>query len=49
MAPMLVAGGRAASQPPEYQAALRVQQRVDLERSFEYARKVLDAGVRWRA
>jgi sugar phosphate isomerase/epimerase len=48
MAPMLIAGGRAASQPPEYQAALRVQQRIDLERSFEYARKVLDVGTRWR-
>ncbi len=35
--------------PPEaYVAALREQQRVDLERSFEYAKKSLDAGVRWR-
>ncbi len=48
MAPMLIAGGRGGSQPPEYQAAIRVQQRVDLERSFEYARKVLDVGIRWR-
>lgn len=48
MAPMLIAGDRGASQPPEYQAALRVQQRVDLERSFEYARRVLDVGIRWR-
>ncbi len=48
MAPMLIAGGPGGSQPPEYQAALRVQQRVDLERSFEYARKVLDVGIRWR-
>jgi sugar phosphate isomerase/epimerase len=47
MAPMLIAGGR--GQPPEYQAALTAQQRVDLERSFEYARKVLDVGIRWRA
>jgi len=46
MAPMLIAGG--GSQPAEYQAALRAQQRVDLERSFEYARKVLDVGIRWR-
>jgi hypothetical protein len=46
MAPMLIAGG--GNQPAEYQAALRVQERVDLERSFEYARKVLDVGVRWR-
>jgi len=48
MAPMLIAGGRGGSQPPEYQAALRVQQRVDLERSLEYAREVLDVGIRWR-
>ena len=48
MAPMLIAGGRGGSQPPEYQAALKAQQRVDLERSFEYARKVLDVGIRWR-
>jgi sugar phosphate isomerase/epimerase len=35
--------------PAEYDAALREQQRVDLEKGFEYARKVLDVGVRWRA
>jgi sugar phosphate isomerase/epimerase len=28
--------------------ALRVQQRVDLERSFAYARKTLNVGVNWR-
>jgi len=33
---------------PEYVNALREQQRRDLERGFEYARKVLDVGVRWR-
>jgi sugar phosphate isomerase/epimerase len=48
MAPMLIAGGSGGSQPPEYQAALRAQQRVDLERSFNYARKVMDVGIRWR-
>jgi sugar phosphate isomerase/epimerase len=38
-----------AKQPPdEFKAALREQQRVDLERSLEYAKKVLDVGVRWR-
>jgi 3-oxoisoapionate decarboxylase len=36
-------------QPPEYTAALREQQRVDLEKGFEYARKVLDVGIRWRS
>jgi sugar phosphate isomerase/epimerase len=34
---------------PEMAAALREQQRVDLERGFEYARKTLGIGVRWRA
>jgi sugar phosphate isomerase/epimerase len=29
--------------------ALKEQQRVDLERSFEYAKKKLDVGVAWRA
>lgn len=31
-----------------FAAALREQQRVDLERGLEYAKKVLDVGVRWR-
>ncbi len=34
---------------PEFKAALREQQRVDLERSFEYAKKTLNVGVRWRS
>ncbi|MEY2394993.1 MAG: hypothetical protein QOF94_1338 [Acidobacteriaceae bacterium] len=34
---------------PEFSAALREQQRVDLERSFEYAKKTLNVGVRWRS
>ena len=33
---------------PEFQAALREQQRLDLERSFEFAKTKLGAGVRWR-
>ena len=37
------------AQPPEYEAALREQQRRDLERGFEYAKKTLGVGVRWRA
>ena len=28
--------------------ALKEQQRIDLERSFEYARKKLDVGINWR-
>jgi hypothetical protein len=47
LAPMLI-GGRGQNQPPEYRAALVAQQRVDLERSLEYARKALDVGIRWR-
>lgn len=35
--------------PAEYEAALREQQRRDLERGFEYAKKILNIGVRWRA
>ena len=38
-----------ASRPPaEFEAALREQQRMDLERSLEYAKKSLGLGVRWR-
>jgi sugar phosphate isomerase/epimerase len=39
----------AGKQPPEYEAALREQQRRDLERGFEYAKKSLGLGVRWKA
>lgn len=39
----------AGKQPPEYEAALREQQRRDLERGFEYAKKTLGIGIRWRA
>jgi sugar phosphate isomerase/epimerase len=35
--------------PEEYRAALVLQERRDLERSLEYARKTLDIGVRWRS
>jgi sugar phosphate isomerase/epimerase len=36
---MMIAGP--GKQPPEYEAAVREQQRVDLERSIEFAKKVL--------
>ena len=36
-------------QPPEYRAALKEQQHVDLERSVEYAKKTLGLGIRWRS
>ncbi len=35
--------------PAEIQAALKEQQRRDLERSIDYARKELGAGVNWRS
>jgi 3-oxoisoapionate decarboxylase len=44
---MVVEDG-AAEPVPEFKGALREQQRVDLERSLEYAKKSLGAGVRWR-
>ena len=39
----------AGKQPPEYEAALRKQQRVDLERGFTYAKKTLGVGIRWKS
>jgi len=45
---MVVEDG-ATAPPPEYSAALREQQRVDLERSLEYAKKSLGVGVRWKS
>ena len=35
--------------PPAMTEALKEQQRFDLERSFEYARKKLNVGINWRA
>jgi sugar phosphate isomerase/epimerase len=35
--------------PPAIEAALTEQQRSDLERSLEYAKKVLGAGIRWKS
>ncbi len=39
--------GRATPEP--FVAAIQFQQREHMERSVEYAKKVLDLGVRWRA
>jgi len=47
MVPMIIADVP-GQRPPEYAAALKVQQRRDLERSLEYCRKSLDVGSRWR-
>ncbi len=44
MGAMVVAGQ--SPSPPEYEAALRQQQRIDLERSFDYAATVLKLGIR---
>lgn len=45
----MMIGGRGGQLPPAYQAALKEQERVDMERSLEYCKKSLDLGVRWRA
>ena len=45
--PMVIAGWGAKS--PVVAAAFQEQQRTDLERSLEYAKKTLDVGVRWRS
>ena len=42
-------GVRGGKQPPVIEAALKEQQRSDLERSLEYAKKVLGVGVRWKS
>ena len=38
----------AGKRPAVMDEALKEQQRIDLERSFEYARKKLNVGVAWR-
>jgi sugar phosphate isomerase/epimerase len=48
MEPMLIADV-AGPRPPEYDAALKEQQKRDLEKGLEYAKKVLDAGVCWKS
>jgi len=44
---MLIAGR--GDRPAAYEAALKEQQRYDLERSLEYAKKELGLGIRWKA
>jgi sugar phosphate isomerase/epimerase len=46
MGPMVIGGS--GKQPPAIEAALKEQQRTDLERSLEYAKTALGVGVRWR-
>jgi hypothetical protein len=38
----------AGKKPAVMDEALKEQQRIDLERSFEYAKKTLNVGVAWR-
>lgn len=45
---MIIADVEGGQFPPEYKAALQAQQRYDLEKSLEHAKKVLGVGVRWR-
>jgi len=40
--------GQWSDNAPALEAALKEQQRVDLERSLEYAKKKLGLGIRWR-
>ncbi|PYT25152.1 MAG: sugar phosphate isomerase/epimerase [Acidobacteria bacterium] len=47
MGSMVIGGG--GKQPPVIEAALKEQQRADLERSLEYAKKVLRVGLRWKS
>ncbi len=44
--PMMIGG--AGPQPPEFKAALKLQQKADLERSLDYAKHTLGLGIRWR-
>jgi sugar phosphate isomerase/epimerase len=44
MGSMMIGGP--GTRPPEYQAAIREQQRLDLERSFTYAKNVLKIGLK---
>ncbi len=41
--------GQWSDNSPALEAALKEQQRIDLERSLEYAKKKLGLGIRWRA
>jgi hypothetical protein len=45
---MVIEDAAGVKRTPEIDAALREQQRIDLERSFEHARKKMNVGVNWR-
>ena len=46
--PMVIEDLPGRKPPEEFVAAIQYQQREHMERSVEYAKKVLDLGVRWR-
>ena len=48
MGVMVIEDAADAKKLPEFQAALKEQQRVDLGRSLDYTRQSLGVGVRWR-
>ncbi|HWC95194.1 MAG TPA: TIM barrel protein [Candidatus Sulfopaludibacter sp.] len=48
MGPMVIEDVTGLKVPPVMTEALKEQQRIDLIRSFEYARKTLDVGINWR-
>jgi sugar phosphate isomerase/epimerase len=49
MGAMVVEDIRGQNPAPIMAEALKEQQRIDLERSFEYARKKLNVGINWRS
>lgn len=49
MGTMVVEDLRSGKVDPVMAEALKLQQRVDLERGFEYARKKMNVGINWRA
>lgn len=49
MGPMVIEDVAGLKRPPVMTEALKEQQRLDLERSLEYARKTLGVGINWRA
>jgi sugar phosphate isomerase/epimerase len=48
MGAMVVEDVRGEKPAPIMAEALKAQQRIDLERSFEYARKKMNVGINWR-
>jgi hypothetical protein len=48
MGDMVIEDSGSAKKLPEFSAALREQQKVDLERSFDYSKHTLGVGVKWQ-